>query len=424
MSFSFDIYSKSELKSIKNKQKDKPCRLQTDKYSSASEYQLSREMVTSELIDSSILLELLRGWPGIYIATTIGGQIKSLNHEAEKLFGYSKLDALGRDIHTLFANRLQPIFLSSALPYCAKHGWVSLSPDGPIEGRKQNGELFPAKVQISERVVDGLAVHIYAITDETERVRQKLQIEQLEREVSYLAKHSLLGELAAAITHELSQPLTAITNYTAAAGRFWKRPSDENIENGLALVGKAGAQAKRAWQMMHRLRKLLQHRGCEFADDDMRLAMQEAIELATLGASDHGVSIEVNMPDEPVPVRMDRVQVQILLANLIRNAVDELRSFKGERKIWINLDTDEDGNAVFCVEDSGSGISPDVFENIFDPFLTTKAEGLGVGLAVSRRIALAHNGRLSADNRRGGGAAFSFTIPLSGGENTCRQQSR
>jgi two-component system sensor kinase FixL len=168
--------------------------------------------------------------------------------------------------------------------------------------------------------------------------------------------------------------------------------------------------------MMHRLRRLLQHRGSDFNNDDMRLAAEEAIELSTLGAGEYGISLEVDLPHQPVIVRMDRIQVQILLANLIRNAVDELRVVKGERKIRIRLATDNDGMAVFSVEDTGPGIAPAVFENIFEPFLTTKPEGLGVGLAVSRRIALAHDGRLAARNRPEGGAAFSFLVPLSGGE--------
>jgi two-component system, LuxR family, sensor kinase FixL len=178
------------------------------------------------------------------------------------------------------------------------------------------------------------------------------------------------------------------------------------------LIEKAGEQAKRAWIIMHRLRKLLQHRDAEFGVGDLRHALGEAVELATLGAAQHGISILVDVPDEPVFVRMDSIQLQILLANLIRNAVDELRVSRGERKIWISLRRVEGEQAEILVEDTGPGIAPDVYANIFDPFLTTKPHGLGVGLAVSRRIALAHEGRLAARNRPDGGAAFSFLVPM------------
>jgi two-component system sensor kinase FixL len=157
---------------------------------------------------------------------------------------------------------------------------------------------------------------------------------------------------------------------------------------------------------------LLQHRGAECSRDDLRLAVDDAVHLATLGANQQGITVTVNKPSEPVMVLMDRVQVQVLLANLIRNAMDELSTINGERKIWITLSVNAQNLAELAVEDTGHGITPEVFENIFDPFHTTKAEGLGVGLALSRRIAQAHGGRLSAANRPEGGATFSFVVPV------------
>jgi two-component system, LuxR family, sensor kinase FixL len=230
--------------------------------------------------------------------------------------------------------------------------------------------------------------------------------------MGHLARHSILGELATSITHELSQPLTAIANYTAAAGRCGAEASPEELENSLDLIAKAGEQAKRAWLIMHRLRQLLQHRDTERVEDDLRLAVEEAVQLATLGAAQQGIEVSVDLPPEPVIVSMDRVQIQMLLANLVRNAVDELRSVNGERKIQIRLCLNDQQMAELSVADTGHGIAPHVFENIFDPFHTTKAEGLGVGLALSRRIAQAHGGRLSAANLPVRGAIFSFVVPV------------
>jgi two-component system sensor kinase FixL len=416
MSFSLNIQAQSGLKKIKGEQKDVPCRLQTDGNNELMQYYPSRSSLPSKSDNSSVLPELLRAWPDAIVTTTAGGGIKSLNQNAETLFGFSQADLAGQDVSALFGNSFRSEHVICVIASCEKREWLPVECDDGLQGRRKNGELFPVKLLVSECGLDGPMTHIYHVTDITLQVRQQQQVEQLEREVAYLARHSLLGELATTITHELSQPLTAITNYTAAAGRCWAQPSGQNVENGLELIRKAGEQAKRAWVMMHRLRRLLQHRGSDFNNDDMRLAAEEAIELSTLGAGEYGISLEVDLPHQPVIVRMDRIQVQILLANLIRNAVDELRVVKGERKIRIRLATDNDGMAVFSVEDTGPGIAPAVFENIFEPFLTTKPEGLGVGLAVSRRIALAHDGRLAARNRPEGGAAFSFLVPLSGGE--------
>lgn len=164
---------------------------------------------------------------------------------------------------------------------------------------------------------------------------------------------------------------------------------------------------------MYKLRKLVQHRGVECVDSDLRATVDDAVQLATMGTSHHRLQVTVEMPSEPVMVLMDRVQIQIILTNLVRNAVDELSDWGGERKVQVTLRVSPDKTAEVLVEDTGPGIAPEVFESIFDPFHTTKPDGLGMGLAVSRRIAEAHGGQLAAANRPEGGAVFSFIVPMS-----------
>lgn len=357
-----------------------------------------------------LLQDLLQVSPSVIISATLTGEITSFNKSAEQLFGYLQNEILGKNISELFGGEFSAKSTIESLPAQRRQAWTQIITDPPLVGRKKSGELFALELMLGDRAAGDPLSYFFFVRDLAVQTRQEQRIAELEREVAYLAQHSLLGELATTITHELAQPLTAITNYTAAAGRCWNQGAEAEI--GQELLAKANEQAKRAWLIMHRLRKLLQHRDAEFGAGDLREALDEAIELATLGASHHGISILVDGPDEAVMVRMDTVQVQILLANLIRNAVDELRVSGGERKIWISLRIAEGDHAEVSVEDTGPGIAPDVYANIFDPFLTTKPQGLGVGLAVSRRIALAHNGRLAAKNRPEGGAAFRFIIPL------------
>jgi two-component system, LuxR family, sensor kinase FixL len=158
---------------------------------------------------------------------------------------------------------------------------------------------------------------------------------------------------------------------------------------------------------------LLQNRDVTHREADLRQAVEDALELATLGVCIDGVTIRKTIPNSPVIVKMDAVQVQILLANLIRNAIDELRVSAGSRIITIELKVNEDNTAAVSVADTGPGIAQHVRDCIFNPFQTTKPEGLGVGLAVSRRIALTHGGRLEARNLDEGGAEFSFIVPVS-----------
>jgi two-component system sensor kinase FixL len=361
---------------------------------------------------ADVLNKILKISPNVIIVTNQRGIITSFNSTAEQLFGFHEDEVVGKKISSLFDVDFGAEQIIRQLLPDDRREWKPISTDPAFQGRKRTGELFPLELLLNECAFADPASYVFVIRDMSVSVRQEQRIAKLEREVAHLARHSLLGELATTITHELAQPLTAITNYTNAAGRCLTQDMEGRAEISLELIEKAGEQAKRAWIIMHRLRKLLQHRDAEFGVGDLRHALGEAVELATLGAAQHGISILVDVPDEPVFVRMDSIQLQILLANLIRNAVDELRVSRGERKIWISLRRVEGEQAEILVEDTGPGIAPDVYANIFDPFLTTKPHGLGVGLAVSRRIALAHEGRLAARNRPDGGAAFSFLVPM------------
>jgi two-component system sensor kinase FixL len=335
------------------------------------------------------------------------------NLQAQALFGYGEEEVRGRKFASLMEPGFQPkvAALGAYTPDPAL--WTPVRCQDGIRALRKNGELFPVEIQKNQCTHVGETVHIYYIRDMSLNARYEQRIAELEREIAHLSRHSVLGELATSITHELSQPLTAITNYTAAASRCRSQgATPEELANSIDLIARAGEQAKRAWLIMHRLRQLLQHRGGEQSRDDLRLAVDDALQLATLGAAQQGITVEVALPPEPVMVMMDRVQVQVLLANLIRNAMDELSTVDGERKLWVRLSVNAENLAELAVEDTGHGITPEVFENIFDPFHTTKAEGLGVGLALSRRIAQAHCGRLAAANRPEGGAIFSFVVPV------------
>lgn len=357
------------------------------------------------------LRSCLQNAPEAFVVTSLNGSVVLLNRRAETLFGYGEEEVRGGKFGFLMEPGFQAKLatLGSFKPHPSV--WTPVHGQTGTNARRKNGEIFPAEIQRSQSTQLGETVHIYYIRDISLISRQEQRIAALEREIAHLSRHSILGELATSITHELSQPLTAITNYTAAASRS-RGVTPEELANSFDLIAKAGEQAKRAWLIMHKLRQLLQHRGTERSVDDIRVAVDDAVQLATLGAAQSGIAVTVELPPEPVAVLMDRVQIQVLLANLIRNAMDELSTIDGERRIWIKLSVNAENLAELAVEDTGHGISPEVFENIFDPFHTTKAEGLGVGLALSRRIAQAHGGRLAAANRPEGGAIFSFVVPV------------
>lgn len=364
-------------------------------------------------LNQSLLENFIAHVPEAVVTTSEDGFIRALNEQAERLFVYKLADVRGRHIAMLMETSVVERETKSDSDHTDHLSWQPVADDYPLRGRKKTGELFPIEVLQSQYGQNGIVHRLYYIKDLTLFSRSEQRIAELECEIAYLSRHSVLGELATTITHELSQPLTAITNYTAAAVRCLTQPLPEQRESGLDLIVKAGEQSKRAWLIMHRLRKLMQHRGIECARDDLRVTVDEAVQLATLGADRHGIQVNIDLPQEPVMVSMDRVHIQVLVTNLIRNAIDELSASSGEKTMWVRLRVRDGNLAEFSVEDTGAGIAPEIYENIFDPFHTTKPHGLGVGLAVSRRIAQAHGGRLSAENRQEGGAVFRFVVPMS-----------
>lgn len=358
----------------------------------------------------SILLSM----PEPVLLTSLAGIIQSVNCHAEKLLDCRSTDLVGQSISTVFISEFTPCLHSMDGERSALGSWHELTngPSPVICGK--SGQTISAEVVRCDFMKDGSPVRAYRITDATGNLRLQTRVKEAEREIELLSRLAILGELTATIAHELSQPLTAISSYIAAARNSFTNTVDERSKYSLELMSKAGDQAQRAWQIVQRLRTLLQNRDVTQREGDLREAVEDAIELATLGVSINNVEMRLDIPDTPVIVKMDAVQVQILLANLIRNAIDELRVSACDRRIiTIRLKVNEDNAAVVSVADTGSGIAPHVRDSIFNPFQTTKPEGLGVGLAVSRRIASAHGGSLEAHNLDEGGAEFSFILPIS-----------
>lgn len=358
--------------------------------------------------DETVLRSFIATAPHAIIVTGDDGIIQSCNPFAEELFGYVEAEITGKEISDLLntygasQNGMKSTFCSELIPENAE-SWA----------RKRSGELFPVELVCKSVVIGRQLIKLHYVRDVTFQFRFQQRISELQQELMHLSQHNVLSELASAITHELNQPLTAISNYAAAARQCGCTAKPEDLQSSFLYMEKAASQARRASQIMHKLRNLMQHRCAECAPSDLRTVIEDAVQLATLGTAHHNISVAIKLPATPVIVPMDRVQVQVLVTNLVRNAVDELRQAAGERKIWVALRTCPNNEAEVSVADTGRGIAQEVFESIFDAFHTTKPDGLGMGLAISRRIAEAHGGRLAASNRPEGGAVFSFVVPMS-----------
>jgi len=234
------------------------------------------------------------------------------------------------------------------------------------------------------------------------------RLAQTQEQLINVARLNAIGEMAGSLAHELNQPLTAIANYISAAQQLVRRePSSPRIGE---LLQKAGDQAVRAGQIVARVRANVDRGEIETSEQSLTSLVQEAVDVATAGVARDGVAIRYDFDRAADAVMADRIQVQQVVLNLVRNAVEAMaQSPRRELRIGSRA-TDPDFLEVH-VADTGPGIAPEVADRLFQPFVSGKADGMGVGLSISRNIIEAHGGRLWASENSDGGATFHFSLP-------------
>ena len=289
-----------------------------------------------------------------------------------------------------------------------------IRPDGELRHLNSRAQVVPRGPQRHNRFLG-------VVQDITERrlFEQKLEAEraiarQLQADLVHISRVSAMGAMASALAHELNQPLTAIMNYSAAL-KTLSTGSGEAGVGGIAaeslppMVDAIARNAHRAGDIIRRLRTMTSRREVHKSAIELAPCLSEAADLALTGAN-LAVTWDV---DPEIRVEADRVQLQQVIVNLVRNAVEAMEHV-GQRRLEIRARC-EGRFAEISVHDNGPGIPAEVLPTIFDSFVSTKANGMGVGLAISQTIVEAHQGRLSVHSEPGRGTVFSLTIPLARG---------
>jgi PAS domain S-box-containing protein len=250
------------------------------------------------------------------------------------------------------------------------------------------------------------------VMDITERRKAERELQGLRSDLSQAGRVTLLGQLASALAHELSQPLAAVLRNAEAAEMMLREPSPD-LEELAALVADIREDDTRAAQVIDRMRSLLKRRHIELTAVRVDELVKDVVSLVRSDTSSTRVRIELDVAPGLPPVQGDRVHLQQVLLNLMVNALDATASDEsGLRLIRVSAGLTDSGRVEMAVRDNGPGIPPELLGRLFEPFFTTKADGLGVGLAMSTTIVQAHHGRLWAENDPAGGAVFRFTVPL------------
>lgn len=244
---------------------------------------------------------------------------------------------------------------------------------------------------------------------EAERREAEAAVTRLRTELTHVSRLSAMGAMASTLAHELNQPLTAVTNYVRGSRRLLEHPDAANLERIDEAMEAAEGGALRAGQIIRRLRGLVNRGKAETRPENLEELIRETCDLALVDAARLGVTHRFDLTPDARWANIDHVQVQQVLINIIRNAVEAMRDCP-QREIDIATRVAGDFIEV-SVADTGPGIGRDTDGVLFTPFSSTKTEGLGIGLSISRTIVEAHGGKIWATGREGGGAAFRFTLP-------------
>ncbi|MBN3759344.1 PAS domain S-box protein [Burkholderia sp. Ac-20365] len=258
----------------------------------------------------------------------------------------------------------------------------------------------------------GKVEYVGALMDVTDRVTAQQALDRSTAELAHITRVTMLGEMAASIAHEVTQPLAAIVTAGDAATRWLNRPRPDLDEVGLS-IGNMTRDAKRATDIIRQIRAMAQKRDPAPMPLDLNALAREAIELLRRELEAHAIEVETRNLQHVMRVCVDRVQIQQVIINLMMNAVQAMSLVKDRaRRLKVVTHRVDEQHAQLRVEDSGTGISEENSRRLFSPFFTTRKEGMGIGLSICRSIVEAHGGRIWAESQEGRGTTMQFILPL------------
>jgi two-component system sensor kinase FixL len=356
------------------------------------------------------LRSILDTVPDAIVVIDERGLIESFSASAERMFGYVESDVIGCNVNLLASTPHREAHDGYLARYLATSERRIIGIGRVLSGRRRDGSLFPMELAIGEVLKeDGHRLFTGFIRDLTARQDIERRLQELQEELIHVARISAMGTMASALAHELNQPLTAVANFVMAAQALLAIDQPEAQAEARGALADATTEAVRAGQIVRRLRDFVARGETERQIVSLTRLIEEATALALVGAIQHGVRVEMNLDPAVSQVLVDRVQIQQVLLNLIRNAIEAMVG--GElRKLVISTTALSDEEVELSVADTGPGLADQIAEHLFEPFFSTKAEGLGVGLAICRTIIEAHGGRLWAEACPQGGMIFRFTV--------------
>jgi two-component system, LuxR family, sensor kinase FixL len=355
------------------------------------------------------LQSILDTVPDAMIVIDERGIMHSFSSTAERLFGYAPAEVIGQNVKILMPSPYRENHDGYLERYLRTRERRIIGIGRVVVGERHDGSTFPMELAVGEMRSGKQRFFTGFVRDLTERQKTEARLQELQSELVHISRLTAMGEMASSLAHELNQPLSAVANYVRGVSRMLETSTDERAATMRDAMGKAAEQALRAGEIIRRLRDFVARGESERRAESLSKLVEEASALALVGAKERGVRVRFQLDPSADRVLVDKIQIQQILLNLMRNAIEAMAESE-RRELVVGTENRGQGIIAVKVDDTGPGIAPEVMRQLFQPFMTTKAQGMGVGLSISKTIIEAHGGQIWAEPTPGGGATFQFTL--------------
>ncbi|MFA3790249.1 PAS domain S-box protein [Aliiglaciecola sp. SL4] len=341
------------------------------------------------------------------------GSIKSFNRAALKMFGYALQEVLGKNVKILMPPRQSEQHDQYLAKYIETNETHIIGTGRVLTAKRKDGSLFPIHLSVSEIVNPEGRVFVGLIRDITQQLASEDKTRRLTEQLAHFDRLNALGEMAVAVAHEINQPLTAIALFSATAKNMCEKRTFDRLPE---LLDKLTQQSLRAGSVLERVQRMTKKGDSQKEAVESNILIEEVIKLIEPISRLNEIIIQVEMDDDNVEVFVDRVQIQQVILNLLRNAMESMQTieFKNGNILTIRAMQTSSRVLKIAIEDTGCGLSQELKDKLYTPFSSTKKNGMGIGLSISKSIIEEHGGQLNFKDNKQYGTTFYFTLPISG----------
>lgn len=361
---------------------------------------------------ATLMQTILASVPDAMIVIDERGVILAFSAAAEALFGYKTADVIGKNVSMLMTGADETHHDQYIKNYLDTGERQIIGIGRIVQAKLADGENIPVELKIGEANIGGQKLFTGYIRDISEKQANAHRLAQMQVEIANFSRLSAVGTMASAMAHELNQPLTAVANYLEAARDLLDAPDPETVEMVQEALAAAATQSIRAGQIVRRLRDYVSKGELDLRAVDLRAIIDDAVSLAKVGIEGQLAQVIIRVPKDLPMVMADKLQLRQVFVNIVRNAIEALVE-SGNPQVRVSATLKQDQEVQIEISDNGPGFQGEPGQSLFDPFYSSKASGMGLGLSICQTIMEAHGTVIGYDHGPSGGAVFRFTLRIS-----------